>query len=218
MKRAAAAAPARQPKRTRGAVAAVPRAMKRAGRWSDRDIHTFHRSLFLHHNITDVALQNNGTAFVLSAMPNYTEFTALFDVFRIRKVRVTFICDRNTAPVGTGAVNNTLVPNLWVTTDYDDATPYVTEADWDQVEGATWTQLSKPVYHTVWYPRVAQAVYNGAFTGYGNSLSWVDCNSPSTQFYGIKWAYDCASGVGAATVIAHINIRFDFTIDCKGVH
>lgn len=223
MKRAYSGA-ARAAKKTRAeagparAAAAVPRPLRRPlGTFSGDRVHTFERSLMMHHNITDAPLQNNAVSFCLNALPNYTEMTNLFDVYRIRKVKVTFICDRMTALVPTAAANLQIVPNLWYHHDYDDATAIGGETEWGQIEGAQWKALDRTVYTTV-YPRVAQAVYAGAFTSYGNTKCWVDCNSPAVQFYGLKWAYDAYAAAGAgATVIAHINIRFNFVVDCKGI-
>ena len=203
-------------KRSRAPAARLYRTPAKGSFKADK-IHSFQRALMIHHNITDAPLQNNGAAFTLNSLPNYTEFTGLFDVYRIRKVVVTFICDRATASVGAAAVANTLTPNLWVCTDYDDATPLATEGDWSQVEGAKYKQLDRPVTWTV-YPRVAAALYGGAFTSYGNTNMWVDLGSPGVQWYGIKWAYDMYSAAGAgATILSHINIHFNLTIECKGV-
>lgn len=204
-------------KRTRAAPVRLYKTPARAGTFSREKIHSFQRSLMIHHQITDAPLQNNGAYFALNSLTNYTEFTSLFDVYRIRKVVVTFICDRSTALVGAAAVAGSITPNLWVCSDYDDATPFATEGDWSQVEGAKYKQLDKPVTWTV-YPRVAAAVYGGAFTSYGNTNMWVDLGSPGVQWYGIKWAYDMYHAAGAGTVnLSHINIHFNLFIDCKGV-
>ena len=47
---------------------------------------------------------------------------------------------------------------------------------------------------------------------------WVALGSPGVQWYGIKGAYDMYSAAGAgATILSHINIHFNLTIECKGV-
>lgn len=138
--------------------------------------------------------QTDGTTasmfFRLSDIPNYTDFTSLYDQYRIVGIKVTLV---NCAPVNTNAFN--------VTTGLFN--PYtegalISAVDLDDAGAATVNQILEHdscIIHgngrkftREFIPAVAQATYQSAgFTGYGSKQNmWIDTNSPAVEHYGLK--------------------------------
>jgi len=126
-----------------------------------------------------------GLSFKLSDLPSYSQFTALFDEYRIRAIKVYWLpCfNVNTSNSSTGTV-----PQLISAIDYDDAsTPgnanVINSFDTCRVHG-----LLDKMYTRSFKPSVALATYTTSFVGYAQRQDqWIDCNSPATTHYGLKW-------------------------------
>ncbi len=128
----------------------------------------------------------NAMNFTLSALPSSTEFTALFDQYRIVQVTVRFL-----PLAGVGSGSSPLITAI----DYDDSSTPVAVTDLLQYDSHVMTQPGVTLERT-FTPRVSTAVYSGTFTSFAsapNSL-WIDVASPNTQYYGLKLAVAAASG------------------------
>lgn len=130
-------------------------------------------------------------SFKLSDLPNYTEFTALFDRYRITGVRLQVMPRISQQTVGGNATAATAYsPVIAHTIDYDDATTPADINAINQYDSVKYQYEYKPF--KVWIrPRAAQAQYgSGVFTSYGNSnpKQWMDVASPDITYYGWKWA------------------------------
>lgn len=132
--------------------------------------------------------------FTLDTLPNYTEFTSLYDQYRIVACKVEF-CPLNAfGPYwnGTTLVQQT-VPNLFTCIDVDDAiTPTASAMEQhESVKNHGAFSANSVGKFVRWVkPKAALDAYQTAgFTGFGTASSsqWFDCNSPSVQYYGIKW-------------------------------
>lgn len=145
----------------------------------------------------------------LAYLPGYTEFTALFDQYRIDKVVVKLTPHYN---VGFPAANVTY-PRLYAAVDYSDKGVPASLNELRQYANCTITPAFKGITRT-FVPKCAQALYSGVFTSYGSvSKGWVDVNSPSVQFYGLKLGLDPGE-VGQTAlqgyfidVTAHVSFR-----------
>ena len=146
MKRSFSQSSTRASKKPRKAYAraysrAVPRPMRIANA-----VHTFHRQTAPVANaIYDAATDYHvGLGVSLSGLPNYDEFTKLFDQYRITKWDVFFSFDRNGSGVATLAPSGA-IPYLTVVRDFDDANVLTTLAAYASTTRATlrgWTSLS----------------------------------------------------------------------------
>jgi hypothetical protein len=142
------------------------------------------------------------TAFALSFFTGYTQYTALFDQYKIDEIEVW---------LESANQNNTIATCQWASCiDLDDAT---TPSSYDTVsmrQGALSTNILAGHYHR-FKPHVAVAEYSGAFTSFGNIPSgWIDVASPSVQHYGLKASAVSTDGVVrnlALTVRAKISFR-----------
>lgn len=135
---------------------------------------------------SSTATFNNFTwKFALSDLPNYTEFTTLFDQYRITAIEMLFV------PTATESVSTTPINGcFFAVIDYDDATSLSTNTDYLQYDTFQQQLLVMPassVKKIKLRPRLATAVYGGgAFTSYANTVSWLDVASPSVEHYGVK--------------------------------
>lgn len=114
-------------------------------------------------------------SFTLDSLPGYTDFTALFDQYRIIQATVQF------QPIN----GYTLLPNVIHTViDYDDdSTTPIT----DLLQYQTLISRNGAFTRTL-NPRLAGAVYSGTFTSFANlsNKTWLDSASPSVAYYGLK--------------------------------
>jgi len=123
--------------------------------------------------------------YALQYLTSYSEFTALFDQYRIVRVETTFMPTITEISALGAFVNSYLLTAI----DYDDANTYATVNDALQVATASITPVTKSVTRG-FTPRVALAAYSGAFTSYAQAPpgQWLDCASPGVQHYGLKTA------------------------------
>lgn len=138
-----------------------------------------------------VATSSSGAfEFKLNSLPGFTEFTSLFDKYRIVKVKALWmprITQQTVAGALTAATSTS--PPIVTVIDQDDSTP----GDFtvlQQYDNAKWHPGYEP-FTVMIYPRVAQAIFGGSvFTSYGNASAkqWVDVASPDVPYYSLKWA------------------------------
>jgi len=145
--------------------------------------------------------------FTLGAFPNSSEFTTLFDEYRIGPTTVTFV------PLGgaAGVVNSFFATVL----DYDDAN-VIALTDAEQYSSYQINQLTS-MFVRVFQPRAANAAYSGTFTSFSSmpARTWVDVASPNVQYYGIKGVIPAASISGGPfsiySVTATSILQFRYT-------
>lgn len=155
-----------------------------------------------------IATSNSwATGFKLSDLPNHTEFTALFDQYRIRMVEVKFM-----PVINSSNVNDKQNATLITCVDTDDASLPGFASELLQYSN----HQVKPTYQAHYmkiYPRAALAVYQGAFTAYGQAPPmWFDCASPDIQFYGLKTWINNGSGLEV-----RYNLLFSYHIELRKV-
>lgn len=149
-------------------------------------VHTFKRTAYLSGAITGSTLLDTfgRTGFSLANITNYTEFTALFDMYRINSVRVRFMPRANSAEAGT---NQGLV-KLFTVLDYDDVSLPTSISQLLQYENVKISNTSRDHVRTM-RPKIATAVYQNAVgSGYAPRSGWIDCDYPTVEHYGMKWA------------------------------
>jgi len=161
-------------------------------RATNNAIHKFRRSWLLDSYAVDDTAGGVAKAysFQLSDLPSSTEFTNLFDQYRIRKVTVTASISRKNTPAVVAALHAATVPItplLLDVVDYDDASA-LNLAGIEQYENLRITAFdgSRTVTRS-FKPHIAAAAYSGTFVSYANLTDqWIDCNSPAVQHYGWK--------------------------------
>lgn len=134
--------------------------------------------------------------FTLDMLPSYAEFTALYDAYKINRVKVKITPYSNSTLLQTGvgtASNQALSGIIHSVLDFDDASAFAAGTSGidlmrQYTSYRTRNFFGKPHKFYI-LPRIAQAAYGGGvFASYANTKpKWIDCNSPSVQHYGLKW-------------------------------
>jgi hypothetical protein len=153
----------------------------------------------------------NAWPITLSSLPGSSEFTALFDQYRILEVSYSFIPYFTEVPSTAGTV-----PGIFGSAiDYDDANFVLGLSDLQQYDSYQRINAVKSLTRVV-RPRSAVAMYSGAFTSFGNVYGqWIDSASPSVQHYGLKTVLH-GSTFAANTAIYELEIQV--VLQCRSQH
>jgi hypothetical protein len=154
---------------------------------------------------TSATVPQYGTlALTLSSFPNVTEYTNLFDQYKIEQIECWL-----EASGSQEAVYEELVTCV----DLDDANTPTSVASIQDKQGALVGNGTAGRYHR-WKPHVAVAEFAGTFTGYGNMPStWIDTASPAVQHYGFK----AAAAPGGTVVAYNLTVRAVISFRAPGL-
>lgn len=173
--------------------------------------------------LVGAGLYIDGVLAYTAPLPSYTEYTALYDNYRIDKVDIMAMTTYDGNSVTAGTVVGQL-PYIIYTEDYDDAAA-TTATDIMQYTTAKWTNLStgiggKPMKLMSIMPRAQMQMY--AATTNQLALAppklWLDAGSPNIPHYGVKMALDNpGNGVAynAGTLIGTVNFVFRYHLSMK---
>lgn len=158
----------------------------------------------------------NGASTFTPAIPDYTDFTSLFDQYQIRGVELELYWSKNIAGESTAAYST---PMLWSVIDYDDAAnmtltqlqqyPLVRTTNMGEDGGRALRQSFRPV------PRLQVPDGTGG-TGYAPVLDgnvWLDVANASVGHYGVKIYLDTfgrSSNVDLGTIMVVAKVEFAF--------
>lgn len=146
--------------------------------------------------------------FALSDLPNSTDFTNLFDFYRICGVKLNFIFQANSNDTGaTGALS---LPVLHYIMDLDDSIGFANENQALEKEGIKTRRIDKPFTYYM-KPRVSNEIYNnGITTAYalGNKKQWIDCNSSGVAHFGLKAWISSGANTGQLKIYATYYLQF----------
>lgn len=151
--------------------------------------------------------QGNVRLFSLSSLPNSSEFTALFDMYRIDSVELEY--QLITEVIGSA------YPRIAFTPDYNDSTPPTTESqvlEYGTSEMFLFSQY-KPVFKRMLKPRAQLGTYQGAFTAYSLAPqdAWVSCDYPSVLYYGAKDFISSYNSTTFPNTIVQLYIRMNLS-------
>lgn len=183
---------------------------KRLARGRIPRIHRFVRSQYYSGAVTSSTVMDTfgGVYFRLVDVPNSSEFTTLFDQYRIDKVKIRFMPRANSSEVGT----NQGMIKLFTAVDYDDITTPTSIAELLQYQNCK-VVPSTAITTRVLKPAFASQVYQSATsTGYGARRGWLDCDNNAVQHFGIKWGLQQLPA-GTQTFDLHVQYHLSF----KGV-
>lgn len=218
----------------------APRKRNRKGRLLKslvpNKVHSFSRSKTEVLGLVDDATQVMSYANVLSkgyvsldSLPNSTEFTTLFDSYRIVKVKQVFMYTATSSEQPDAVASETLVghmiPYMYSILDYDDGTPVSFPAgatkydEYDQYPNGKTRRLDR-VFTRTFKPRCTESIYAGAVsTAYGlaPSKTWIDCSRADVQYYGHKWAIDKHTAGGTNDPLGYLYIKTTVWLQFKGI-
>lgn len=154
--------------------------------------------------------------FQLTDVVNYTDFTSLFDSYRIDKVDYYMQLLTNpegftdVAPSLTNNAKEAWYPVMWYVLDDDDST-VPTLAQLREKQGIK-RKVLKPnqiIKFTV-YPKFQKQTYAGpgGLVGYGPSKGWLDCADSGVPHYGIKGCVDFHQNVVATQYNVEVTAKY----------
>lgn len=202
------------------------KSMRKAAPLRSLDNHCYKRwANSLAYNWTDLqgnSIQNTYQA-SLDKLVNYSDFTTLYDQYRILKVvmKVRLVGDPSAQqmPNNASLVNAAnIYPRLWYCPDHDDTA------------SETWTQLREraktkckvlqpnKMITTSFRPAVLGQLYRTAVTtGYGPKYNqWIDVAGTDVPHYGIKWSIEAAGFTPLTNYPYSFQFDFIYYIQCKG--
>lgn len=145
-----------------------------------------------------------GTYFALSSCNDASTLASTFDQYRIKAVEVTF--------TPTSLIPSGLTGHILAAVDYDDV---ATTTPAQMVEKSTCTQHNlQDSWVLSFTPRIAQAVYAGAFTSYGIGLpgAWLNTASSTVQHYGLKVTSNPTGTAITYDLFIRVHLQFRNTI------
>jgi hypothetical protein len=163
---------------------------------------------------TATSSQNPTYTFTLGDLDSPSEFTGLFDQYRIECVAFRLIPMQNAIGLTTNSTTTCVTP--YVIVDYDDNTALTSSAQARSFESCV---IVPPGVECVrqFQPRVALAGYTGTFTGYANvAPPWIDAASTNVQHYGIKLYIPGATA--AQTQLQSWTVEREYWISFRKVH
>jgi hypothetical protein len=168
-------------------------------------VHTFHRSRTL--NIVGGSIgAADGVSFKLNDLPNYTDFTNLFQQYRIVQVRASVRAQSFVLASGD-------FPQLYIWFDYDDASVPVAPVQFEAQTLSTSTLTANGlVYDRILNPRILSEIYQGATsTGYATQSSqlWLSTGYPGIPYFGLKYL---SPGTSSTTQFV---VQFEYTVQCR---
>ncbi len=174
-------------------------------------VYRFVRSAFYNTLTSSTGITLASGNFKLSDLPNYTDFTALFDRYRFVAVVARFIPTTQKTEVGSATSLIGDNPIVYTVIDYDDSSTPLSLDELRQFDTAQSNQIGT-YFERVLVPRAALGSYSGTFASYSQAPQrmWHDCNSPNIQFYGLKWASTAFSTSGT---VALYQIEVDYIME-----
>lgn len=208
----------RKPYRRRGNM------VKRVNR-SASGVHYFKRRVLIANIVASTSALGvpspaaGALTFNLASLPSASEFTALFDQYKITGVKLDFIPLGDTINLPLTSMTGTtgaLSPGgpLILATDYDDASTPGSSAQLLEYQASKVIPI--PRRHRMYIkPRIAVEINNGITTGYGARTGWVDSSYSSVAHYGVKYWMNAPSVSSASYTY---QVWGTYYISCKGVN
>lgn len=130
---------------------------------------------------------NGVVTLTLASVPDYTDFTNLYDAYQIKAIKVTFI-PRITSVEQTGSLTNQ-VAQIHTVLDYDDGLPLSSIQDYVQYESYKTSRLHRE-HKRYFVPAIestAQKATGTVVPAIQLKKQWLDCDVVDIAHHGCKW-------------------------------
>lgn len=161
---------------------------------------------------SSLTFSGDGLDFSLSKLPNFSEFTALFDSYQIVKVMVEFrpTIQKVVTQVDSTNLNNVVVPYMYAFRDLDNSSAPTLD-NCAQRQDCIRVPVTRGFTISV-VPQVSREVYRSAVsTAYETpyKLVWLDCTQADIPHYGIRYGME-ATQMGTADPEFQYQIRVTY--------
>ncbi len=180
----------------------IPRGIRATRSSLSSTTHLVKRKVFLGTSTLAAGTNENFLAFSfqLSDLPNYSEYTSLYDQYMLVKVDLMFVPSTTLSFQGTPYDCNT---TMFLLNDFDDDSVPTTLDTLLQSGRTHQTQLTRNGSAVRWSvrPRISSALATGGGTGaiVNTSAKWLDAGGPSVKHFGLKMAIRRLTQTGLAS-------------------
>lgn len=155
-------------------------------------------------------------------MVNYSEFSNLFDQYKLTKVVVTLRLvnnpDASAAINLTSATNANWYPNIWSIVDYDDSADENIDQLKERIGVRNQVLLPNKYLRFVVRPKLLVQTYRTvSSTGYAPKSMFVDMAGTNIPHYGLKTVVDLGTGAAMGTYPFLIQQERKYFFTCKNV-
>lgn len=144
-----------------------------------------------------VASFSGALAFRLNQLPNYAEFTALFDCYKIWKAEVQFIPKYNVSDYSSGGSAYGL-PTIYIAEDRNNAVAPATINALAEFSTCIARRFDRPITYTCWPTLTVSGVGAGGGVIIDDRQKdlWIRNQYPDVDHYGCLYAVDMPVGLG----------------------
>lgn len=180
------------------------------------------KSLRVHHfkrtfQLSTIATSNTGPtfagySFTLSQLPNASEFTNLFDLYRINKILVRFVPNHNSSDVaGTGSAQ---ISNFHSVLDYNDATAPTSLDQMYEYQNWKFTRGTS-IHQRLWRPTTFDmvAVSGGSSSANPQWRQWLSTSVTNIPHFGLKVGIEQSVLNTDTTWVPYVSVY----LSCKSV-
>lgn len=153
-------------------------------------VYRFKRAVKLDQfSTSNVAAVGKSYQFSLNQLPNFSEFTALYDTYKLAAVKFKMVPRLTDAGVSTTANSHNTSP-VHSAIDYDDANTTNDPLVLMQYQNYKMTR-GLSLHQRYLKPKMAELVYvTGVSSGYGQGRRWINCSNPDVPHYAVKLAIE----------------------------
>lgn len=188
-----------------------PRKFKRAyartrvprNKLTDNTQYRFKRTIQMSSMASAVGSNAGSYSWSLSLLTNPTEFTSLFDSYKITGVSMRFMPRITEA---TGATGSNAFGTFMYVTDYDDQTVPTNQLEILERQSARLRQAANRPFKIFIRPKAGVALV--PTSTFGQYAGWVDTANPTVLYYGLKWMWNNVVTPSTIDVYATIYMKF----------
>lgn len=145
----------------------------------------------------------NSLYFQLVDVAAHTDFTTLFDMYKIKAVKVTFT-PQMTQNVSTTTFNNPYASaRFYSAIDYNDSTVISSADEIREYKSCKWTSILKPHVRYIKRPQIQDR--GGTYSA---GSPWINCTAPTQAYYGLKIFLESTDATNTADLIFSTQIKF----------
>lgn len=183
-----------------------------------QNIHLFKRTVLQTVAITNAGFVGAQTLFgtlgiehQLDSLPNYSDFTNMYDSYKICGIKKKFVFNRNNADVQLTTAGAEL-PMLLTVNDFNDKTDPANENAMLEYASFKQARLDRPVKR---YFRPSILLGDGTSTTSNSVKSrWLSTADADAEHFGLKWAVNTVSTATGAT-IGTLKVYTTYYIACR---
>lgn len=188
----------------RGTKRAYRRRFRKTRRYNKRGqkLYLFKRQCNLGlFTIDSILPANQGINFSLQDVPNFTEFTALYDMYKINCVKIT-LHPQQTQSVSIGSINNPQAnARLFTAIDYNDSNAPLSIDEVRQYQSCKYTTIFRPHKRIIYKPKILDTN--------GFSISpWMSTTNATVNYNGLKIAAEPMGSTSTGQMVYSIEAKY----------